>query len=88
MLSVDASAVSGGLLILYDVVDADKSGLWSKLQSLLAAHGLREPDQHQRAQSGALARAAPPGNVADKVVGAVVEKLVERSALALVAALL
>lgn len=95
VLSVDANAVTGCLLIVYDVTRADQIGLWPLLQAALSAHGLRESDalrhpQHApqgSPQPGAAPGAAWSGKVADKVVGAMVEKLVERSALALVAAL-
>jgi hypothetical protein len=86
VLSVDANAVTGGLLIVYDVAIADKSGLWPSLQAVLSGHGLEESQQQPAQDAGP--RPAWADGVADKVVGAFVEKLVERSALALVAALL
>lgn len=92
VLSVDANAITGGLLIVYDVVQADRGGLWPALKDTLATHGLRESDPQQAPQAGAAPGAASgaawPEKLAEKVVGAMVEKLVERSALALVAALL
>jgi hypothetical protein len=88
VLSVDANAVTGGLLIVYDVARADKSGLWPSLQAALATHGLREPARQQSAQAGAAPATVWPEKVVDKVAGAMLEKLLERSALALVAALL
>ena len=88
VLSVDANAVTGGVLIVYDIDRADRSGLWPLLEAVLAAHGLREPEQAQVAQTASAPRSAWSDKVADAVVGAVVEKFVGRSALALVAALL
>jgi hypothetical protein len=88
VLSVEANAVTGGLLIVYDVARADKSGLWPSLKDALDAHGLRESSPQRSPQSGAAPRGAWSEKVSDKVVGAMVEKLVERSALALVAAFL
>lgn len=86
VLSADANAVTGGLLIVYDVNHADKAGLWPTLRAVLAEHGLNEAER-QRTVHAPAARTSTADSVADKLVGTVVDKLVERSALALVAAL-
>jgi hypothetical protein len=88
VLSVDANAVTGGLLIVYDVALADRSGLWPSLQAILNAQGLYQAAQQRSPQPGRSSRSGWTDTVADKVVGTVVEKLLERSAFALVAALL
>jgi hypothetical protein len=88
VVSADANMVTGGLLIIYDAERADASGLWGALRDVLAIHGLSGPAERPQAQPGRSGGAGVVDKVADKVVGALIEKLVERSALALVATLL
>jgi hypothetical protein len=88
VVSIDANVVTGGLLIIYDVARADANGLWEALRDVLATHGLSGTAERPLTQANRSAAAAVTERLADKVVGALVEKLVERSALALVATLL
>jgi hypothetical protein len=75
VLSVDANAVTGGLLIVYDVALADRLGLWPSLQAILNAQGLYQAAQQRSPQPGSSSRSGWADTVADKVVGTVVEKL-------------
>lgn len=84
VLSADASAATGALLIVYDVGRADRSRMWSALEAVLAAHALREREHPPCAQADGTAWF---DKVAEVAVGAVVEKLAAGSALALLAAL-
>jgi hypothetical protein len=88
VVSVDANAVTGGLLIFYDIERADSNGLWQALSATLAAHDLSDQVNQQLPQARAPGRSTMVDKVADKVVGSLVEKLVERSAVALIASLL
>lgn len=88
--SVDVSAVTGSLLVIYRVgIDAEQTFL-ARLGDAFASHGLSNDIANSVRQD---VRAPAPSSssfdgVTEKLIGAVVDKLVERSALALLAALL
>jgi copper chaperone CopZ len=80
VISVDANIVTGSLLVRYDKrrVDAER------IVSSMAEMGLLSAQVRTRA-----AQPRPEASpLADKVVGVLVEKLIERSAIALMGALL
>jgi hypothetical protein len=88
--SVEASAATGSVLVIYQVhADAEQAFL-AQVRQALASQGLS--CDHAPATTGQAGGGAPAGSVfdgvAEKFVGAVVDKLVERSALGLLAALL
>jgi hypothetical protein len=87
--SVEASAATGSVLVIYQVrADAEQAFL-AQVRQALASQGLscdHAPAAGQ-ATGGAVVGPAFDG-VAEKFVGVVVDKLVERSALGLLAALL
>jgi hypothetical protein len=87
--SVEASAASGSVLVTYQVGANAEQAFLAQVRQALASQGLSCDDAPAPGQAGG---AAPAGSVfdgvAEKFVGVVVDKLVERSALGLLAALL
>jgi hypothetical protein len=86
VVSVDPSPVTGSVLVTYTVGGEHESRLWPALRQVLEEHGLT-------GEGAALSRHAGGGRPlltgAGGMLGrAVVDRLAERSALALVAALL
>jgi hypothetical protein len=85
----DANPVTGSLIVTYDPLRVDPRVLLQRLAEdgvIRRNVGLPEPDQ-AGLDVGRLAAGAT-GNLGNALVGVLVEKLVERSALALVAAVL
>jgi hypothetical protein len=87
VLAVDAQPITGGLLIYYDVDKARGPALWNAMRATLGQHGLESAAPQARAGGAGSSGSAGTG-VAKVVAAVLVEKIVERSALALVAALL
>jgi hypothetical protein len=88
VVTVDANTVTGGMLIFYDVNQAETNGFWHSLSITLAAQGLSGHADARAPQLCAAGASTFADKVADRLVGALVDKLVERSALALVSVLL
>jgi cation transport ATPase len=78
--SVEANVVTGSLLIRYDAHQVDVATIMNAMaeMGLLSAPARTRASRHRSA----------PSPLTDKVVDMLVEKLIERSALALVGALL
>jgi hypothetical protein len=87
VLAVDASPVTGSVLVSYQPGGVPEHRLLAALEQVLKAHGLAS-DGPQAAQVCAAGAESPLAAVAGKVVEGVLDKLAERSTLALVAALL
>jgi hypothetical protein len=94
VVSVESSPATGSMLVVYGIGLADELQFWSALEQALAQHGLSDRDEAAaRQQDAAPFHGGEASNnigaqVAGKFVDALVGKLAERSALALVAALL
>jgi hypothetical protein len=98
VVSVEPSPATGSMLVVHGIGGAGELQFWSALEQALALHGLSTRDEatarQQRAapshggDAGGAFGASVAGQVAGKFVDALVGKLAERSALALVAALL
>lgn len=87
VVAVEASPLTGSLLVSYRIDGQAEARLLPALRQVLARHGLSCNQERSRRQGSG--RASPAVDaLAAKLTGAVVDKLVERSALALVAALL
>lgn len=87
--AIEASPYTGGMLIHYAQAAGDTGQFWDEIEAGLARHGLHHDPRPLRRQAGpgapgAVLAATPLG----KVVDTLVDKLAERSALALLAALL
>lgn len=88
VLAVEATAATGSVLVTYRA-DSDRAlHFLPELEQVLARHGLAAPDTRRAAHAPAPAAGGVTDGVAARLVGAIVDKLVERSALALVVALL
>jgi hypothetical protein len=81
---VETSVVTGSILLTYDADRHAETAFWPALRAMLAQHGLPSRERGA-AHHGGTATPAVDG-IAERIIGSVVEKLVERSALALVAA--
>lgn len=88
VLTVEASPVTGSVLVNYRVGGEEELHFLTALQQVLDQHGLAHPAGKRAHQAQGSGAGSPFSGVADKFVGAVVDTLVQRSALALVAALL
>jgi hypothetical protein len=86
--SVEASAAAGSVLVIYQVEAEAEHAFLARLRTSIAHHGLSGDAPHAATQGAGAPVPSALDGVAGKFVGAVVDKLVERSALALVAALL
>jgi hypothetical protein len=86
VVSVDPSPATGSLLVTYSVGGEHESRLWLALRQVLEKHGLTDEGQPQAGHAGGGGTLL--AGVGETVGRAVVERLVTRSALALVAALL
>jgi hypothetical protein len=78
--------VTGSILLTYDADRHAESAFWPALRATLAQHGLPCRERAAAPQGGNATPAVD--GIAERIIGSVVEKLVERSALALVAALI
>jgi hypothetical protein len=86
---VETSVVTGSILLTYDADRHAESTFWPALRATLAQHGLPGCERAAASQGGQGGSATPAvDGIAERIIGSVVEKLVERSALALVAALI
>lgn len=91
VLAVESSPATGSVLVRYEVGGADEIQFWPAMQRALEQHGLSchdEPSTRQRASTRQSAAGRAAEGVVEKVADAFIGKLVERSAVALVAALL
>lgn len=87
--SADGNAVTGGILIHYDTQAARYEPFWRDLELVLLAHHLEHDPRPLGRQPGTPGAVAELGQkVAAGVAKLLVDKLVERSAVALVAAFL
>lgn len=84
--SADGNFITGGILIHYDKSVAQKETFWRDVERVLLAHHLEHDPRPLGRQPGTAARAGQ--KVMDRVASVMVDKLIERSAVALVAALL
>lgn len=86
--AVEASAVTGSVLVSYRLGNEDEQAVLAALRDTCVQHGLSCDSPRGAAQRAGAPAPSVGAAVADRFVGSVVDKLVERSALALVAALL
>lgn len=88
--AVEASPFTGGMLIHYDPAAGDTPRFWDEIEAVLAAHGLYHDPRPLKRQLGSSTSGAgrQSGGMVDGLVDKFIDKLAERSALALVAALL
>ena len=87
VLSVEPSPITGGVLIHYDAAKGLTRQFWNDVESFLSEHKLNAAARAAPYQTVAVG-AGPGRAIAEGVIETLVGKLVERSALALVAALL
>jgi hypothetical protein len=97
VLIVETSPITGGLLIHYDALIGKTTAFWDQIEAVLFSHDLfMDPRSLERRGGGAAStppQADNPGaelgrKIGGGVASALVGKLFERSAVALVAALL
>lgn len=86
VLSVEASTVTGSLLIRYDPAGVERETLLAAIQKTKLELGLIQSSQLPVRAS--VNHAFRPEKLSDKVLGMLVEKCIERSAIAIFAALL
>lgn len=86
VVSVEPSPLTGSLLLTYSVGGEHEARLWPALRQVLEQHGLVGEGQALVRHTGGVA--PPLSGAAEKLGQVVVDRLVARSALALVAALL
>src|SRR4030081_409593 len=86
VLSVEASAVTGSLLIRYDPAGVERETLLAAIQETKLKLGLIQHSQPPVRAS--INHTSRPEKLGDKVLGMLVEKCIERSAIAIFAALL
>ncbi len=86
--SADGNPITGGILIHYDVRAAIHEPFWRDLELVLLAHHLEHDPRAFGRESGQGGRAAALGQTVVNGVAKLVDKLLERPALALVARLL
>lgn len=87
VISVESSAFSGGILIHFDRATGSTRKFWNDIEAVLLAHHLRHPTRSFDYQTHAPVSTLGH-KVAEGVAATLVNKLIERSAIALVAALL
>jgi hypothetical protein len=85
VLSVEASTITGSLLIRYDAQAAGRDMLLDTLYRTKQQLGLIQSPQHSAVVPRQSAPARLNETVTDKLLGMMVEKCIERSALALFA---
>jgi len=83
--TVETSPAAGSVLVTYQVAADAEHVILARLEEAFARHGLSCDHPDTKVQGAA---SSVFDGVAEKFVGAIVDKLVERSALAFVAALL
>ena len=86
VLSVEASAVTGSLLIRYDPAGVERETLLAAIQETKLKLGLIQPSQPPVPSS--VNHVSRSEKLCDKVLGMLLEKCIERSAIAIFAALL
>lgn len=86
VLAVEASVATGSVLVTYRVSGAPH--FLPALERVLVRHGLGCRDEQRAGQAHVPGDGTPSNGVAARLVGVLVDTLVERSAVALVAALL
>jgi ethanolamine utilization protein EutP (predicted NTPase) len=87
MKSAEVSPATGSLLIRYDAKHADTDGLFAALEQEYRRLGLLDTQSTSMASSRRQANALE-SRLADRLVDMMVEKCIERSAVALLGALL
>lgn len=88
VISVEASSITGSLLIRYDAHAGKREALLAALYRTKQQLGLLQTPQHPSNTPSHAAPAALAETVTEKLLGMVVEKCIERSTFALFAALL
>ena len=89
--SVEGTPLTGGMLVFYDTAIGDTRKFWDDIEAVLKLHGLHHNPRPLARQPGAAAPSragAAASGIAGLLVDKLADKLVERSAMALRAALL
>jgi hypothetical protein len=84
VISVDANTVTGSLLIYYEAADIEFDSFMESLEKTIQQLGLLPATDLRCARPSSTATSV----LTDKIIGVLVEKMIERSAVAIVGTLL